>query len=57
MYSFVGDTVLDPFAGIGTTTIAASRNGRDSISIEVDEEYLEIAKGRLEDLKLQQKIT
>ncbi|WP_135667447.1 DNA-methyltransferase [Halorhabdus rudnickae] len=57
MYSFVGDTVMDPFAGIGTTTIAASRNGRDSISLEVDEEYLEMAKDRLEDLKPQQRIS
>jgi DNA modification methylase len=56
MFSFVGDTVLDPFAGIGTTTIAASKNGRDSISVEIDERYLEIAKGRLTKSSPQQKI-
>lgn len=41
MYSFVGDTVLDPFLGSGTTSIAAAFNGRNSIGIEVDENYLE----------------
>ena len=39
MFSFVGDTVLDPFGGTGTTTLAASRVGRSSVSIEVDPEY------------------
>ncbi len=39
MFSFVGDTVLDPFVGSGTTTIAAARCGRNSIGVEVDPEY------------------
>ncbi|HEY2414664.1 MAG TPA: site-specific DNA-methyltransferase [Pirellulaceae bacterium] len=47
MFSFVGDTVLDPFLGTGTTTIAAMRNGRNSIGIEVDETYLEFARKRI----------
>jgi DNA modification methylase len=47
MFSFVGDTVLDPFAGIGTTTVAASRVGRHSIAIEVDPEYFNRLKRRL----------
>jgi DNA modification methylase len=39
MFSFVGDTILDPFGGTGTTAIAAARWGRNSISIEIEEEY------------------
>ena len=36
MFSFVGDTVLDPFTGTATTQVAANRCGRNSIGIEVD---------------------
>lgn len=39
MFSFVGDTVLDPFGGTGTTALAAARWGRNSISVEVEEKY------------------
>lgn len=39
MFSFVGDTVLDPFCGTGTTTVAALRTGRNSIGIEIDPGY------------------
>lgn len=46
MFSFAGDTVLDPFAGTGTTTIAASTTGRNSIGIEIDQAYLELATKR-----------
>ena len=37
MFSFVGDTVLDPFMGTGTTNLAAEKYGRNSIGVEVDE--------------------
>ena len=47
MFSFVGDTVLDPFGGTGTTTLAASRVGRHSVSVEIDEEYFKLLRGRL----------
>ncbi len=43
MFSFAGDTVLDPFAGTGSTTIAAVREGRNSIGNEIDLEYLAFA--------------
>lgn len=46
MYSFVGDTVLDPFWGTGTTSIAAARWGRNSIGIEVDPTYFKNAIAR-----------
>ena len=39
MFSFVGDTVLDPFCGSGTTMVAALRTGRNSIGVEIDPEY------------------
>lgn len=48
MFSFVGDTILDPFAGTGSTAVAASRCGRDSSSIEIEPEYRDIAETRLE---------
>lgn len=39
MFSFAGDTVLDPFLGTGTTVAAALRCGRNSMGYEVDEQY------------------
>ena len=39
MFSFHGDTVLDPFCGSGTTMIAALKNGRNSIGLDVDQDY------------------
>jgi modification methylase len=39
MFSFFGDTVLDPFCGTGTTLIAALKTNRNSIGIEIDPEY------------------
>ena len=47
MFSFVGDTVLDPFLGTGTTSLAAAKWGRNSIGIEVDPQYFELAEQRL----------
>jgi modification methylase len=47
MFSFVGDTVLDPFLGTGTTTLAAMQNGRNSIGYEVDGGYLSYARKRI----------
>lgn len=47
MFSFVGDTVLDPFLGSGTTSLAAFSCGRNSIGYEVDSEYLSLAHRRL----------
>jgi len=43
MFSFVGDTVLDPFCGSGTTMIAAFRTGRNSIGVEIDPDYCQMA--------------
>jgi len=46
MFSFVGDTVLDPFMGTGTTNIAAAKWGRNSIGVEVDSTYFDQANQR-----------
>ncbi|PIP05737.1 MAG: methyltransferase [Syntrophobacterales bacterium CG_4_8_14_3_um_filter_49_14] len=43
MFSFHGDTVLDPFCGTGTTMIAALRYGRNSIGIDIEPEYCRMA--------------
>lgn len=47
MFSFVGDTVLDPFWGTGTTTVAALRATRSSAGYEIERAYLEIGRDRL----------
>jgi len=47
MFSFVGDTVLDPFMGTATTNVAASKWGRNSIGVEVDPQYFTIATTRI----------
>lgn len=49
MFSFYGDTVVDPFVGTGTTMIAAMRSGRNSIGIEIDKEYFRIIENRLKE--------
>ena len=47
MFSFVGDTVLDPFLGTGTTTVAAAKWGRNSVGVEVDPHYFSLAENRI----------
>ena len=47
MFSFHGDTVLDPFCGSGTTMIAALKNNRNSIGIEIDPEYCRLTAKHL----------
>jgi DNA modification methylase len=52
MFSFVGDIVVDPFAGTGTTAIAALESGRNSISVEIDPSYVDLVEDRLRTSKL-----
>ena len=49
-YSYIGDTVLDPFMGSGTTGIACINTNRRFIGIELDEGYFNIAKQRIDEV-------
>lgn len=51
MFSFAGDTVLDPFVGSGTTTLAAMQSGRNSVGYEIDPGYLTRARKRIENAR------
>lgn len=53
MFSFVGDTVLDPFLGTGSTTIAAIRAERNSIGNELDPHYFALAEANVRQELLQ----
>jgi len=48
MFSFVGDTVVDPFAGTGTTALTAMEFGRNSISVEIEPSYVTLIETRLQ---------
>jgi DNA modification methylase len=50
MFSFVGDTVVDPFAGTGTTALAALELGRSSISLEIEPTYIDMIRERFKKL-------
>lgn len=52
MFSFTGDTVLDPFLGTATTTVAAMECGRHSIGVELEPDYMRIIKERLQEVPL-----
>ncbi|PIP62928.1 DNA methylase N-4 [Candidatus Roizmanbacteria bacterium CG22_combo_CG10-13_8_21_14_all_35_9] len=47
MFSFVGDTVLDPFVGSGTTTLAAKNLNRNSIGYEINKDFLPIIENKI----------
>lgn len=47
MFSFVGETVFDPFAGSGTTSLAAKNLGRNSIGYEINKDFAPIIKEKL----------
>jgi len=49
MFSFVGDVVLDPFLGTGTTVLAAMKTGRNSIGVEIEPAYFAMAKRAAEE--------
>ncbi|NJK75706.1 MAG: site-specific DNA-methyltransferase [Oscillatoriales cyanobacterium RU_3_3] len=50
MFSFAGDTVLDPFMGTGTTCVAAANWGRNSIGIDVEPSYHQMALKRMQEI-------
>lgn len=47
LFSFVGDTVLDPFMGSGSTVVAAKQNNRKGIGIDKELDYCELAMHRV----------
>lgn len=47
MFSFVGDTILDPFLGSGTTTLAAKNLNRNSIGYEINDRFLPLIKEKV----------
>ncbi|MBI2110344.1 site-specific DNA-methyltransferase [Candidatus Woesearchaeota archaeon] len=50
MFSIYGDTILDPFLGTGTTTLGAMASGRNSIGIEIDNNFDEFIKKRVNEV-------
>jgi DNA modification methylase len=57
MFSFVGDIVVDPFSGTGTTAVAALETGRHSVSVEIDPGYVSAMETRLHSSGLTGRIT
>lgn len=47
LYTYKGDTVLDPFAGSFTTSFVALKNGRNSVGIDINKEFVDLGKKRL----------
>jgi site-specific DNA-methyltransferase (adenine-specific) len=56
LFSYVGDIVLDPFLGSGTTLIACFRNNRIGIGVEINKNYCELAVKRLKENGIFQKL-
>ncbi len=54
LYSFYGDTVLDPFMGSGTTALAALELGRNVIGYELNPEYKELIDKKIESVQIKQ---
>ena len=52
MFSFWGDTVLDPFCGTGTTLLAALNTGRNAIGVDIDTHYTDLTRNRVAERRL-----
>lgn len=51
LFTIQGQVVLDPFVGSGTTCVAAYSSGRNSIGIDINRDYIDLTKKRIEELK------
>ena len=51
-YSFVGETVLDPFVGSGTTLVAAARHGRNGVGRDINPNFCSMTEKRLKEILL-----
>lgn len=56
LYTFIGDVVLDPFCGSGTTCLSALKDGRHFVGYDVEPEYVELANKRIKTYTDQQDI-
>lgn len=56
LFSYQDDVVLDPFNGVGTTTLVAYKLRRRYIGIDISEEYCKIAEERLKDEQKQTRL-
>ena len=52
LFSFQGAFVLDPFAGVGTTPLAAKKHGRHYLGIDISPDYCHTAQKRLEGVRV-----
>jgi DNA modification methylase len=52
MFSIYGDTIVDPFWGTGTTTLAAMISARNSIGYEVDHQFLDVFRENIKNIKI-----
>ncbi|MEM3389750.1 MAG: site-specific DNA-methyltransferase [Thermoproteota archaeon] len=57
LYTFKGDVVLDPFCGVGTTCVVAIKTGRHFVGIDINREYIEKGKKRINTLISQAKLS
>ncbi len=53
LYSYKNEVVLDPFAGSGTTSLAAKQDGRRFVGYDINPDYCELAQTRLEEIEIQ----
>jgi len=52
LFSFKGDTIVDPFMGSGTTALASVKCGRNYIGYELNKDYIELSFGRLRQVNI-----
>lgn len=56
LFSFKGDTILDPFNGVGTTTLVAKKTSRNYIGIDISKDYCTVAESRIKEIEDSEKL-